>query len=1475
MSVPSTARFHPATRAWFEASFAAPTRAQTGAWATIAAGRHALVVAPTGSGKTLAAFLWSLDRLVRGGSAGRPGVRVLYVSPLKALAVDVDRNLRAPLHGIRAAADRLGTPVPAITVAVRTGDTRADARRQFARTPADILITTPESLYLLLTSAARDALRTVDTVIVDEVHALAGNKRGAHLALSLERLDALLDSPAQRIGLSATVRPLDEVARFLGGVSGADGVDIVDAREAKRLAVSVVVPVDDLGALGDLAEPVPSGDTTGAAPRASIWPHVEARVLELVRAHRSTIVFANSRRLAERFCARLNEAAGEELARAHHGSVSREQRSEIEDALKTGALRAVVATSSLELGIDMGAVDLVVQIEAPTSVASGMQRIGRASHQVGAISRGIVFPKYRGDLLTAAAVVEQMLAGNIEPLCYPRHPLDVLAQQIVAMVSMDDWTVADLERTVRRAAPFVEVPPAAFAAVLDMLAGRFPSDGFATLRPRLTWDRVTNRLEARAGARLVAVTCGGTIPDRGLFGVFLAGERTTRVGELDEEMVYESRAGEVFMLGSSAWRIETISADRVLVSPAPGVPGKMPFWHGDALGRPIEVGRALGAFVRELAALPPEQSRARLSAGGCDERAGTNLLRYLEDQRAATGVLPDDRTLVVERFRDAVGDWRLCLHSFFGARVHAPWAQAIAARLRTRLGVDAQVIYSDDGIVVRVPEGEDVPAADVFLVEPEEVEDLVIGEVGQSALFASRFRECAGRALLLPRRRPGQRTPLWQQRQKAASLLAAVRQHPSFPIVLETYRECLRDLFDLPALIDLLAQMRSRAVRVVEVDTDWASPFAASLQLAYVATFMYEGDAPLAERRAQALTLDRAILAELMGREELRDLLDAGAVADIELELQHLNADRRARHADDIHDLLRTLGDLSAAEIGARTGDATRAAGWLDELARARRALAVRVAGEPRYIAVEDASRYRDALGVVLPMGVPLPFLEPVHEPLLDLVARYARTHGPFTIDELATRFGLGPAVAAGALRTLAAAGRALEGEFRPGHAGAEWVDGEVLRRMRRRSLAALRREVEPVAPDALARFAVAWHGTPGTLRPRATPDAIWGVIEQLQGVPLPASALESLILPARLDEYRPALLDELGAAGELTWTGAGALGMNDGWIILATAQAAALLLPDPLEAPVSPVAARVLAQLAHGGALFFRQIAAAVDGVTDAELLLGLWELVWAGRVTNDTLAPLRELLRRRPLRPASEPTRPRKPGALGRSGPPAAAGRWSLAATRSDDPTRRRHAWCEQALRRHGVVVRGLVQAERVPGGFAAVYPVLQAFEERGRCRRGYFVEGLGGAQFALPGAVDRMRALGDQPSTTASDAVVLAAADPANPYGAALPWPERAAGDPAHRAGRKAGAAVTLVDGRLALFVERGGRTLLSYTDDADVLRAAVEALALAVRRGRLGKFELERVDGQPAPASPLAPVLAAAGFRQTYRGLQVRA
>ena len=1562
-------RFSPLTREWFVGAFPGATPAQLGAWDAISSGDHTLVVAPTGSGKTLAAFLWALDQLARPDATGldaetppdpQQRCRVLYVSPLKALAVDVQRNLRAPLVGMQHTARRLGLPVPDIRVGTRTGDTPADERRRLASTPPDVLITTPESLFLVLTSQARKSLRGVRTVIVDEVHAVAGTKRGAHLALSLERLDELLTTPAQRIGLSATVRPAQEVARYLGGASP---TRVVQPPSAKQLDLSVVVPVEDMGELGGTATPAPvaapvpgelPAPEAGAGDRqsTSIWPHVEERIVDLVQEHRSTIVFANSRRLAERLTARLNEiaaaraavadglaatgppptrvpaevmaqsgvsnAAGALLARAHHGSVSKEQRALIEDDLKSGRLPCVVATSSLELGIDMGAVDLVVQVEAPPSVASGLQRVGRAGHQVGEVSRGVVLPKHRADLLEATVTVERMRAGAIEALSVPANPLDVLAQQLVAMTAVDDVDVDAAFTLVRRSAPFATLPRSAYDATLDLLAGRYPSEEFAELRPRIVWDRVTGRLSGRPGAQRLAVTSGGTIPDRGLFGVFLVGDGPTgrRVGELDEEMVYESRVGDVFALGTSSWRIEDITHDRVLVSPAPGQPGRLPFWKGDTLGRPAELGAALGAFVREVSGADPAAAVARCRTAGLDEWAADNLVGFLTEQRESTGQVPHDRTLLVERFRDELGDWRIVLHSPFGLKVHAPWALAVNARLRERLGIDGQAMASDDGIVVRVPETDaEPPAADLFVFDPDEIDELVTAEVGGSALFAARFRECAARALLLPRRDPRRRSPLWQQRQRSAQLLEVARRYPSFPIVLETVREVLQDVYDVPALVSLLRDVGARRVRVAQVDTATPSPFARSLMFGYVAAFLYEGDSPLAERRAAALALDSSLLAELLGRAELRDLLEEQVVADTEAELQRLAADRKARSLEEAADLLRTIGPLPLVEVRERCIAAAPVDVWLDELASARRAVEVVISGDSWWAAVEDTGRLRDALGVPTPPGVPDAFTEPVPDPLGDLVSRYARCHGPFTAAEVAGRWGTGVAVVTDTLRRLAGSGRVVEGEFRPGGRGSEWCDAEVLRRLRRRSLAALRQEVEPVEPATLGRFLPAWQHVGGRLRGVG---GVLAVIEQLAGCAVPASALEPLVLASRVMDYQPALLDELTSTGEVLWAGAGSLPGTDGWVSLHLADSAALTLPDvdPGElsgpdASFGDLHRRVLDALAGGGAYFFRQLSDAVASTDDQALHAALWDLVWSGRIGNDTLAPVRTLVNtggsaHRTRRPAPRSRlHGRRPGAAGRAalpsrtGPATAAGRWSLLPARDEDPTVRAHATAELLLERHGVVTRGAVTSERVPGGFAGVYRVLGAFEESGRCRRGYFVATLGAAQFATAGAVDRLRAeAGTDLSRPGGDfgrgavegedrrAVTLAATDPANPYGAALPWPDRAGAGAdvvgaasGHRPGRKAGALVVLVDGALVLYVERGGRTLLTFpateTDPADDrLSIAVDALALAVRDGSLGRMTVQRADGEQVLGSSLGVALEAAGFFPTPRGLRLR-
>jgi Lhr-like helicase len=1695
----SFACFHPVTAEWFRAVFDAPTAPQRMGWPAIARGESALILAPTGTGKTLAAFLWCLDRLMLAGShssdknvarVGHPsGCRIVYVSPLKALAVDVERNLRSPLAGMANMARRMGVPFREPTIHVRTGDTPQRERARFMRHPADILITTPESLYLLLTSQASEALRTVDTVIVDEIHALVPTKRGAHLALSLERLEALTKRRLQRIGLSATQRPLEEVARFLGGVEeqgtrireqgsekqgtgvrdkgssdsavevfesqisrdeaatcdDADGsgielipdpcspipgavedapryrpVTIINAGAPKQLKLRIEVPVEDMARLGEQEE-LPSGPASQAPKRVSIWNAIHPRLLEIVRARNSTILFVNSRQVAERLAGALNELAGEAIARAHHGSLAAGQRTIIEEQLKAGQIRALCATSTLELGIDMGAVDLVIQIEAPPSVASGMQRIGRAGHHVNAVSEGILFPKYRADLVACAAVTRAMHEGHIESTRFPRNPLDVLAQQLVAIVAhppgaaaprkvkvlksarrgknltaelkFDEWDSARKEaealaaedhtsgakahgdlawsnvgvktptyqapsyqaqsdqlrhtgaeavkpevsvdalfELVRHAAPFGSLSRGAFEGVLDLLSGRYPSDEFAELRPRLTWDRVRNVVTSRDGAARLAILNAGTIPDRGLYGVFLAHSegKAVRVGELDEEMVFESHPGETFILGASTWRITEITHDRVLVTPAPGEPGKMPFWKGDGPGRPLEFGRRIGALVRELRALPKAAALTRLVAEhDLDPGAAENLMQFLADQEAATGSVPDDRTIVIERCRDELGDWRVCVLTPFGSRIHIPWAMAVSARIRAAGGPEVETLWSDDGFVLRFPDTDEPPDPDWFLVESAEAMALVLRQLGSTALFAGRFREAAGRALLLPRRRADARSPLWQLRKRSYDLLSVASRYPRFPLLLEAYRECLRDVFDMPALIETLRAVEQRQLRVHVVETRKPSPFAASLLFSYVANFLYDGDAPLAERRAQALTIDQEQLRELLGEADLRELLDADAIAEVEEIAQCLTESYRARSADGIHDLCLRLGDLSREELARRvaTPDLLQ---HVDRLIRSRRLLEVRIGGERRVIASEDAARYRDGLGIPLPPGLAVALLEPVAHPVLELVRRYARTHGPFTLREAAERFALDSAAAEDALRQLAHEGRVLEGGFRPGGLHREWCDAEMLRLIRRKSLARLRREVEPVEQHTLARFLTHWQGV---LAPRRSGhgnlDGLLDAIESLQGAPLPASLVETAILPARIAEYAPAGLDTLIAAGEVAWAGVEPIGERDGRIALFLADKLPLLAQQrPLVEPLTEREEKLLAVLESRGASFFDALHEAVGGGYPGETIEALWSLVWRGLITNDSLHALRVYIAR--PESARAPRRLQTGVAFRsrRTTPPTAQGRWALlplrqapakhtsgtkapvefvgsnagvetpayqSALRTEksfsgghSATEASHALALQLLNRYGVLLREHVAAENVPGGFSAVYDVLKALEESGRIRRGYFVAGLGATQFALPAAVDLLRQLRAAPPAEKPEFVQLAATDPANPYGSVLRWPELPVAEEDSETAprlltRAAYAEVILRNGQLVAWLRRGNPNLLIFlpADEPERSQAAAGLAHFLCSRGQerlrgaghQGVL-ITTINGQPVAAHPMARFLMDAGFHPGPLGMHLR-
>jgi ATP-dependent helicase Lhr and Lhr-like helicase len=1625
--------FHPVTAEWFRAVFDAPTAPQRQGWPVIARGESALILAPTGTGKTLTAFLWCLDRLMLHDvdNEKKKGCRIVYVSPLKALAVDVERNLRSPLVGIANLARRNGVAFHDPVISVRTGDTPQQERARFRRDPADILITTPESLYLLLTSQAADALHTVDTVIIDEIHALVPTKRGAHLALSLERLESLTGRPLQRIGLSATQRPLEEVARFLGGVEVASTtlllikpqraelqsptlipnrqallvkeqtdaspdwkdpeistspgvsistslidpdraadetandlslriaenetslrfrpVTIVNASAPKQLKLRIEVPVEDMARLQTMEE-IPSGPASQTPRRVSIWNAIHPRLLELIRERNSTILFVNSRQVAERLAGALNDLAGEPIARAHHGSLAAYQRSVIEEQLKAGQIKALCATSTLELGIDMGAVDLVIQIEAPPSVASGMQRIGRAGHSVDAVSEGVLFPKYRADLVACAAVTRAMHEGHIESTRFPRNPLDVLCQQMVAIVahppgykpstrpkplkrriagarsaqkrgtpSLDfqAWESANsaeeepkpevhvdaLYDLVRRAAPFGALSRAAFDGVLDLLSGRYPSDEFGELRPRLTWDRIRNVVTARDGAARLAILNAGTIPDRGLYGVFLAHTegKSIRVGELDEEMVFESHPNETFILGASTWRIEDITHDRVLVVPAPGEPGKMPFWKGDGPGRPLEFGRRIGALVRELRALPKPAALTRLVTDhDLDPGAAENLLQFLEDQQAATGQVPDDKTIVIERTRDELGDWRVCVLTPFGSRIHIPWAMAIGARIRAAGGPEVETLWGDDGFVLRFPDTDEPPDPDWILIESAEAMQMVLRQLGSTALFAGRFREAAGRALLLPRRRADQRSPLWQLRKRSYDLLSVASRYPSFPLLLEAYRECLRDVFDMPALIETLRAIEQRQLRVHVVETHKPSPFASSLLFSYVANFVYDGDAPLAERRAQALTIDQDQLRELLGEADLRELLDADAIAEVEEAAQCLTESYRARSADGIHDLLLKLGDLSRAELARRVADAALLES-LDRLLRARRLLELRIAPEGdnvrRLIAVEDAARYRDALGIPLPPGLPASLIDPVAQPVLELVRRYARTHGPFTLREVAERFALDSAIVEHALHLLTVEGRVLEGGFRPGGLHREWCDAEILRQIRRKSLARLRREVEPVEQHTLARFLAHWQGV---LSPRrisnAHLDVLLDAIESLQGAPIPASLLETSVLPARVLGYESAGLDTLIAAGEVAWAGIDPIGERDGRIALFLADKLPLLAQQrPLGDPLTEREEKVLAVLESAGASFFDPLHQAVGGGYPGETIEALWSLVWRGLVTNDSLHALRAYI----VRPdSSRPQRRSHTGMVFRSRrttPPNAQGRWSLLPLRSQKasevaPTRTEasHALALQLLNRYGVLTREAVGAENVPGGFSAVYDVLKALEEGGRIRRGYFVAGLGATQFALPAAVDLLRQLRTEPPAEKPEFLQLAATDTSNPYGSVLPWPDLPVMDEDAESApriltRAVYAEVILRNGQLVAWLRRNNPNLLVFLPADEPERSQVSAgLAhfLSARgqdRMRLSSHQgvlITTINGQPIAGHPLARFLMDAGFHPGPLGLHLR-
>ncbi|NHN90064.1 ATP-dependent helicase [Acetobacter conturbans] len=1570
----SLASFAPSTRAWFSKTFGVPTPVQNAAWTEIRKGGCVLVIAPTGSGKTLAAFMLAIDRLFSEGetkppSSSKPArnkTKIVYISPIKALGADVQRNLRLPLEGVSAECEKRGDLPVSITVGMRTGDTPPSERAALVRRPPDILITTPESLYLMLTSNARETLREVTTVIIDEIHAVAGTKRGSHLALSLERLDRLLSHPAQRIGLSATVRPIDRVAGFLGG---AQPTTVVNPASDRRLELRIIVPVEDMSDIpatgGAAGAPVQQNQT------GSIWPHVTAHILSQIESRRSTIVFVNSRGLAEKLTARLNELYAERstdqlpepeeapvhyessaggtggraaglpplIARSHHGSVSKEQRGEIESALKSGELRCVVATSSLELGIDMGLVDLVIQVGAPPAVASGLQRVGRAGHQVGGISTGLIYPRSRRDLIDATVTAHCMLEGKLEAIAPPRNPLDVLAQQTIAAVAMDALGVDEWYATVRRSSPFHELSRKAFDATLEMLAGQYPSDEFSEFRPRLIWDRQDGTLTARPGAKQLAVISGGTIPDRGMFSVMLpegeekAGAR--RVGELDEEMVYESRVNDVITLGATSWRIQQITNDQVIVVPAPGRSARLPFWHGDGPARPAELGHAIGRFLRELDSTIVHGTleeasdhlvKTQMKVLGLDTNAATNIVRYVAEQHEATGVLPTDETLVIERCRDETGDWRVILHSPYGRRVHAAWALAVAERARDMFGADASVVASDDGMVARIPDTNGgPPGAPLFMFDPDILRGFLTSAVSSSALFASRFRECAARALLLPRRNPGKRSPLWQQRLRSSQLLQIAHEHRDFPILVETARECLQDVYDLETLHHLMQSLHEGKIGLVEVTTETPSPFASTMLFGYVAEFMYAGDTPLAERRASVLSLDTGLLDDLLGQVDFSDILDPDVVSRVGQELQRTAPDRRVSGPEGVADLLRELGPLTQSRVmrSVPETEADHVGEYLTQLQQASRLIPVDIAGEQHWAIIEDAGRLHDALGVRLPDDLPDVFLRSSSDSLRDLVARYARTHAPFTTGEVAVCFGLGAAVVDRVLNELCDRGAVLKGNFgierrleeqtpskvyEAESAKHEWVSEDIFRRLRLRSLRAAREATQPVSPQAYVRLLTERQYLTASTFPDASHGSLEGVegvirvLEQLAGLFLPASLWETHILPARVRDYTPHMLDGLLAAGDVIWVGRGALGENDGLVSFHLRDIAGQTLPTAPSSPpeeLSSLQTSLLHIMANGGAFFVRQFhdllpMAAMDLPTGefaitSDIRAALWNLVWLGYISADTFAPLRTLTglhktaRARTSLPKRRYTgiwapssRLRVAGSvqprMSREDDAMMPGRWSLILHEVCSDTERGLACVEKLLDRYGIVTRGATMAEDVNGGFPALQPFLRRMEDAGHVLRGRFVEGLGGAQFGDRATIDRLR---DLASDTSADpvAVALAAPDPANPYGTILAWPIHP--DATHPTRRK-GAIVVLCEGLLTVYLPPGGRNVLTYFDQNDPacqarISASFAALASALKREKRAMFTVETIDGEPVMSSPLAGTLRQIGFFPLPKGL----
>ena len=1465
--------FHPLVRKWFKDTFGKPSDPQRMGWPAISAGGHTLILAPTGTGKTLAAFLWELNELIVRGSAGElpNGVHLVYISPLKALNNDIQRNLDRPLAELRERFTAAGKTFPEIRVGVRTGDTPPAARARMLRKSPHILITTPESLNIMLTSLrGRGMFNTTRLVIVDEIHAIAGTKRGAHLALTLERLERLTEQPPQRIGLSATQRPLDEVARYLGGCEPGSAapafrpVSVVDCGSVKEMQLSIETPVADLGNVGG-----------------TIWPAVAQLVLRHIRTARTTLVFVNNRAQAEKISARVNALAEEEIAMPYHGSLSRERRFSLEERLKAGALPALVTTSSLELGIDIGSVDLVIQLQSPKRVASALQRVGRAGHALGLASRGIFVPTFRDDALEIVAIVAAMKAGDVEPTRAVQNALDVLAQSVVAAVSVDDWKSDDLFCLVRRAYPYHSLTRRVFDEVLEMLSGKYPSDLAAELEARITWDRLNDRLTGSRAARMTAVISGGTIPDRGLYTVNLPDR--TRLGELDEEFVHESRVGDVFQLGSSTWRIAAIEHDRVVVIPAPGTPARMPFWHGEFMARSLLLSHRVGALRRELSrGVSPERIVAEY---GSDPATASSLIKYVSAQRASTGVVPDDENIVIETFRDETGAVRIVLHAAFGGRVTAPWGMALAQRVREALRTtDLQVQTTDDGIMLRLPDLGSAPPLDALLgMSGIEAEQLVMEEVGGTSLFGARFRMNAARALLLPRGNPRRRMPLWLQRLKSLDLLQTVRQFPSFPILVETYREVLQDAFDMGGLKAVLADIADGKIRTHVVRTEVPSPFAASLQFGFVMDWMYGDDTPRAEQQAALLSLDRSMLGDLLGTDGADDIT-LEAIEQTLSERRGTAEGRRARTADEMAVLIDRAGDVSREEGRAREAEARESviAEPFNDLMESGRLIGIRLGAraekEWRFILTETFPRYLSAFGaeafesaLVGAAQSEKPIAEAVPEFLRhgainqaaarrEILARHLTLSGPVTVEEIHRRYGWEEGWIEDRLSEWERTGKLVQGKFRSAVEAPEWSSRRIVEIARRRALAGLRKQIEAVELSQFQAFLQKWQHLDSTDR-LAGPAGVAQAVRQLYGIARPATGWDRDYLRSRVEEYEPSWLSGFVASGEPVWVGEGKYDADSGAMPLARVRffergAGRIWIKPAEDAALSADASAVRSFIAEEGASFIADIQAGTALGTLA-VREAIRELVAWGLVTNDSVEAMREVARWKPMtnRRPVDPTRwlpsdfspspdrkivqrrpnlrrlpkwkrPDKAGATYRGW----TGRWSLINRRGPlGPELAEEEIAEtvgrQWLARYGIVSRDWWRRERPPVGWRAIYRELKRLEFRGEVRRGYFVKGLGGAQFALPDAVETLRALSAQ-NPEAGSFIVMAASDPANVHTLSLDSVER---NPLGRP-RGSGALLVTRGGRIALSVEGRGKRIVEadWLTDAE---AAESRAALA--------------------------------------------